>query len=108
MNPLWKINKSSEWILLSVKHEPCYGAEISRKIAEASSFQCFLTAGNLYPLLKQLEDTGFIESYQKNEFPSKARRGRMRKYYRITAAGLAALKELQLMRDQLDYSCSPC
>lgn len=98
-----EISSSSELILLSIKHKPSYGAEISQKISEASNYYCLLTAGNLYPLLKRLEQKGFLEAYQKNDLPPpKSRRSRKRKYYKITEKGLAALAQIQLMRDQLD------
>lgn len=99
----WEISSSSELILLSLKKSPSYGAEISRRISAASDYCCFLTAGNLYPMLKRLKDQGFLESYLSNGLSlSKARRGRATKYYRITEKGLAALEQARLTRDQLD------
>lgn len=65
-----------------------YGYAILKRVSELSGGQLEWTDGLLYPLLHRLERLGFVESSWETP-PS----GRKRKYYSITAQGLAELAE---------------
>jgi PadR family transcriptional regulator, regulatory protein PadR len=74
---------------------PIYGTGIS---AELASHGYKLSWGTLYPLLHSLEDEGLVFR------EDRVVKGKVRKYYRITPAGLLALDEarrrvLELVRE---------
>jgi transcriptional regulator len=77
------IAASSIPLVLTVLSEgESYGYEIIRKIKEKSNGQLSFAEGTLYPILKKLEEKGFISSKWytgENE--------RERKYYKITSKG---------------------
>jgi PadR family transcriptional regulator PadR len=66
-----------------------YGYQLIQELDEASHGVFRMKEGSLYPVLYRLEDDQFIESYweQVND-----RRSVPRKYYRITARGIAEYK----------------
>lgn len=66
--------------------EDSYGYAILKQVDALSGGQLEWTDGLLYPLLHRLERLGHVESYWRMP-PG----GRRRKYYRITAQGLAEL-----------------
>jgi DNA-binding PadR family transcriptional regulator len=59
-----------------------YGYAILQDITAASGGRLEWTEGMLYPLLHRLESRRFIESYQ-----ATSDAGRVRRYYRLLAAG---------------------
>jgi DNA-binding PadR family transcriptional regulator len=59
-----------------------YGYAILQEITAASGGRLEWTEGMLYPLLHRLESRRFIESYQ-----ATSDAGRVRRYYRLLAAG---------------------
>jgi PadR family transcriptional regulator, regulatory protein PadR len=65
-----------------------YGYAILRRINELSGGELDWTEGLLYPLLHRLERLGHVESSWRSVVGE-----RRRKYYRITAGGLAELAE---------------
>ncbi|HVQ93611.1 MAG TPA: helix-turn-helix transcriptional regulator [Mycobacteriales bacterium] len=65
-----------------------YGYAILRRINELSGGELDWTEGLLYPLLHRLERVGHLESSWQS-----ATGERRRKYYRVTADGLAELAE---------------
>ncbi|GAB2966800.1 PadR family transcriptional regulator [Saccharothrix stipae] len=65
-----------------------YGYAILRRISELSGGELDWTEGLLYPLLHRLERLGHVESSWRSVAGE-----RRRKYYRITAGGLAELAE---------------
>ncbi len=64
-----------------------YGYEMIEELAKRSDDTFQLKEGTLYPLLHTLEKEKFVTSYT-SQTPS----GRERKYYRLTADGLAQLE----------------
>lgn len=90
-------------ILNDLTHGDRYGYEILQRLAQQSQNLLSLKEGTLYPILYRLEDAGSIESYWKNEHE---KRSKPRKYYRITASGLADLSKSRLewnhFRDTVD------
>ena len=65
-----------------------YGYAILKRINELSGGELDWSEGLLYPLLHRLERLGYVESTWRAVAGE-----RRRKYYRITAAGLAELAE---------------
>jgi PadR family transcriptional regulator PadR len=72
-------------VLLSVldkSDEPMYGYQIAKLLEEYSGDSTFMKQGALYPVLRQLEGSGLLESKVE---PSVS--GPPRRYYEITADG---------------------
>ena len=71
-------------VLSVLSRRDCYGYELVNEISDCIQ----ITEGTIYPLMKRLKDDGSITSYlvESNEGPP-------RKYYSITDAGKAKLKE---------------
>ena len=80
-------------ILLLLKKEPSYTSDLIQKLKEA---RLIVVEGTLYPLLTRLKNSGLL-SYQWIES-----QGPPRKYYRLTEAGEAFLKELELSWQELN------
>ena len=81
-------------ILLLLKKEPSYTSDLIQKSKEA---RLIVVEGTLYPLLTRLKNSGLL-SYQWIE----STQGPPRKYYRLTEAGEAFLKELELSWQELN------
>ena len=79
-------------ILYHAAQEPVYGLELIREL-ERHGYD--LSPGTLYPILHHLEQEGYlvVESQTVN--------GKVRKYYRATAAGQAALREASIKVKEL-------
>ena len=82
-------------VLSLLKDGDKYGYEMIEELAKRSDDTFQLKEGTLYPLLHTLEKEKLVASYSKQTSG-----GRERKYYRLTAEGLAQLeykeKEWQL------------
>jgi len=70
-------------VLAALKYEDSYGYQINQTINEVMT----LSESTLYPILRRLQKQGFLETYQT------VYNSRVRKYYRMTQAGLARLNE---------------
>jgi PadR family transcriptional regulator, regulatory protein PadR len=66
-----------------------YGYSLIKRVKELSGGAVEWTEGMLYPVLHRLEEQALVESYWEGESG-----GRRRKFYRVTAAGRAALDSL--------------
>lgn len=76
-------------VLLSVldnSREPMYGYQIAKLLDDYSGEASFMKQGALYPVLRQLESSGLLESKVE---PSVS--GPPRRYYEITAEGRETL-----------------
>ena len=76
-------------VLLSVlnnSEEPMYGYQIAKLLDEYSGEASFMKQGALYPVLRQLEGSGLLQSMVE---PSVS--GPPRRYYEITAEGKETL-----------------
>ena len=71
-------------ILHHADREPVFGAGIREELARHGYHLSF---GTLYPILHGLEKQGYLTSYHE------VVNGKVRKYYRTTQAGTAALRE---------------
>ena len=72
-------------ILEALVHEPSHGYRIAQRIKERSQGVLDFKEGTLYPALHKLENEALVESDEGVE------NGRVRRYYRITKSGRAAL-----------------
>ena len=70
-------------VLASINRQDSYGYQIVKDVPSS----LHLTESTLYPLLKRLESAGLLTVY------AIERNGRLRKYYRITPAGVTYLDE---------------
>ena len=75
-------------VLALLKSGEMYGYQIIEELERRSEQVFRLKEGTLYPLLHGLEKDGLVLA-RDAEAPS----GRVRRYYRITSAGLQALEE---------------
>lgn len=80
---------SAEFLILSlIAHRPRHGYEISKLIETRSEGVLRFNVASFYPLLYRLEKRGLVEG----KWVEKAGQ-RRRRYYKLTAAGRAVLKE---------------
>ena len=70
-------------VLASINRQDSYGYQIVKDVPSSLHF----TESTLYPLLKRLESAGLLTVYAIEH------NGRLRKYYRITPAGVTYLDE---------------
>lgn len=70
-------------VLAATAKEDSYGYQIIRDVSPCVN----ISESTLYPILRRLEAAGHLETY------SVEHSGRLRKYYRITAAGRQHLTE---------------
>jgi PadR family transcriptional regulator PadR len=87
-------------VLSLLADEERYGFDLVRSLAEMDGM--VTSEGTIYPLLSRLRRDGLVESTWQ-ESPS----GPPRRYYRLTAAGRAALEAFRLewrrFRDAVDH-----
>jgi DNA-binding PadR family transcriptional regulator len=67
------------------------GAKYGFEIADVAGLQ----TGTVYPALRRLERLGFLRSTWESEKIARGEQRPARRYYEITAAGLAALEQAQ-------------
>lgn len=70
-------------VLASIKFEDSYGYLIVQQVSSVID----ISESTLYPILKRLEQQGFVKTYQTTY------NSRIRKYYQITKNGLKKLEE---------------
>ena len=75
-------------VLAILRRGPSYGYALIQEVRELSGGALEWSEGMLYPVLHRLEEQELIESYQE-----RGDTGRMRRYYRLRAAGKKALVE---------------
>lgn len=82
------IAASTKPLLLSILQDgESYGYQIIKKMRSLSGGHLEWSFGMLYPVLHRLEKDGFIASKWKT-----SGEGRLRKYYRLTEAGIRELE----------------
>lgn len=64
---------------------PSYGLELITRVEEQTKGQVKLRQGTIYPLLREMENDGLLDSYESEPMPERG--GRPRRYYRLTAEG---------------------
>ncbi len=75
-------------VLSLLSREDMYGYQMIAELEKKLDSTFSMKEGTLYPILRQLENEGAIQSYQQA-----APTGRMRKYYRLTAKGGLLLRQ---------------
>lgn len=83
-------------ILAIISRGEIYASDI---IAELKRAKLLVVEGTLYPLLTRLKNNALL-SYEWKESSA----GPPRKYYKITAEGLAVLKQLDSTWEELEYA----
>ena len=78
-------------VLASINRQDSYGYQIVKDVPAILN----LTESTLYPLLKRVEAAGLLTTY------SVEHSGRLRKYYRITEAGVRHIDEFLRERDDV-------
>lgn len=81
---------TSMLILKLIEEKDMYGYEMIETLSKRSDNTFSLKAGTLYPLLKILEEKGYINSYEQDTSSA-----RVRKYYTITKKGRLLLNDKQ-------------
>lgn len=82
-------------VLATLKREPSYGYKIINDISEI----IIISESTLYPILRRLEASGHLETFNK-EF-----NGRTRKYYGITKAGEEKIDEFVKEWKEVEKVC---
>ena len=75
-------------LLKLLEQQDMYGYEMIEQLKQRSDNTFALKAGTLYPLLKNLENEGYLTSYSQT-----AASGKERTYYSLTVEGKKALAE---------------
>ena len=78
-------------VLEVLRQEPSYGYRIVQDVSACIA----ISESTLYPILKRLEAAGCLSTY------SQEHNGRMRKYYRITEAGLERIADFRGEWDEI-------
>jgi DNA-binding PadR family transcriptional regulator len=89
-----------EEILLIAVHQlgpDAYGVTIKSKVEEV--LEKAVSVGAIYVPLDRLAKRGLLKTWQGD--PSPERGGRSKKYYKLTQAGMAILKETKKLNDLL-------
>lgn len=86
-----EISKAEEMVLLAIWRlkDAAYGVSIRRQIRQTAGKD--YTYGTLYGLLRQMSHKGYIHKFKGDPLPRKG--GRSRTYFKLTPAGIRALKE---------------
>jgi DNA-binding PadR family transcriptional regulator len=87
-------------VLILISKKPHHGYEIMREIKERTMGFWRPTAGGIYPILQNLEKSGYIEGEW--DFQKK----RKRKTYRVTDAGKLVLKQALAKENQIANNMS--
>ena len=80
-------------ILFAIGKREVYALAIQQIISDASGGRERITPGTIYPILKILEDKGFVEGEWENDELSN-RAGARRRYYRLTDRGMEAVQNV--------------
>ena len=75
-----------------------YGRAILRELQEASATARTVSAGSVYATLDRLEAKGLLSSHVERGTPERG--GLPRRFYRLTAAGAAALNGARAVLDK--------
>jgi len=75
-------------ILALLRRREMYGYEISKTLRQMTNGALYVEEGTLYPLLRRLENKGYIKG------DWRIREGKARKYYELRPKGLIILKAM--------------
>ena len=93
MSRTHNLGEFEQMVLLSILRlgETAYGVRVRAEIAEHTGRS--VAPGALYTTFDRLEDKGFVTSRVGD--PTPERGGRAKRYYKVSASGLRALKRAQ-------------
>ena len=75
-------------VLKALSLEPLHGVGISRRITQITNEAFQVSFGSLFPALHRMEERGWVEAEWRS-----SDNNRRAKYYRLTSAGRAQLKD---------------
>jgi DNA-binding PadR family transcriptional regulator len=87
-------------VLILLSKKPCHGYDMMKEVRERTLGFWRPTAGGVYPILRNLEESGYVEGEWDAE------KKRKRKIYQITKAGSAVLERALAKESQLATSMS--
>ena len=83
-------------VLKALSLEPLHGVGISRRITQITNEAFQVSFGSLFPALHRMEERGWVEAEWRS-----SDNNRRAKYYRLTSAGRAQLKDEERQWNQL-------
>jgi transcriptional regulator len=83
-------------VLKALSLEPLHGVGISRRIAQITKEAFQVSFGSLFPVLHRMEESGWLEAEWRS-----SDNNRRAKYYRLTSAGRAQLKDEERQWNQV-------
>jgi DNA-binding PadR family transcriptional regulator len=94
-----EISKAEEMVLLAIWRlgDDAYGVSIRRQVRKDTGKD--YTYGTLYGLLRQMDHKGYIKKIKGEPLPQKGGRGKS--YFRITPAGIKALKDAVALHERM-------
>jgi PadR family transcriptional regulator PadR len=83
-------------VLKALSLEPLHGVGISRRITQITKEAYQVSFGSLFPVLHRMEERGWVEAEWRS-----SDNNRRAKYYRLTSAGRAQLKDEERQWNQV-------
>ena len=83
-------------VLKALFLEPLHGVGISRRITQITKGAYQVSFGSLFPVLHRMEESGWVEAEWRS-----SDNNRRAKYYELTAAGRAQLKDEERQWNQV-------
>ena len=83
-------------VLKALSLEPLHGVGISRRITQITKEAFQVSFGSLFPTLHRMEESGWVEAEWRS-----SDNNRRAKYYRLTSAGRAQLKDEERQWNQV-------
>ena len=83
-------------VLKALSLEPLHGVGVSRRIAQITREAFQVSFGSLFPVLHRMEESGWLEAEWRS-----SDNNRRAKYYRLTSAGRAQLKDEERQWNQV-------
>lgn len=95
-----------DWhVLMALLEEDLHGYGIMKAVERDSGGRVTVEVGSLYRVLDRLMEEGMVEEVAAPDHAPSETRGRPRRYFRLAAAGRAALRrETMRLRDALDLA----
>ena len=83
-------------VLKALSLEPLHGVGISRRITQITKGAYEVSFGSLFPVLHRMEESGWVEAEWRS-----SDKNRRAKYYQLTSAGRAQLKDEERQWNQV-------
>lgn len=100
IDPIISITPREQIVLLAIGDRDIYGLDLCDRIKRTTNGLHKLSLGAIYPVLQSLEKKGFIESRWGDE----ATRGARRRYHRCTDLGIAVIKQIVSVQQNLLFA----